>query len=100
MEFYNIALVLVLVLAAFLSLSDGLAYNAPRATQLAEGQELSGHGWTPAPTSAPKYPHEALRRGLSNLNRRKLGSTVLVAEDETCGYLSGSAGKINFIRSC
>ena len=52
-----------------------------------------GQGWTPAPTTAPKSPHELLRRGLFELEGREVGTTILTGADQTCGYLSGSPGE-------
>jgi hypothetical protein len=74
----------ILSLVTFGTLARSLTINAPRATSVAEGNLLDPQGWTPRPTDGPKFPHELLRR--QNVD------TVLVAPDETCGFISGLAG--------
>jgi len=82
----------LLYAAAFcIEVVNGLAYEAPRATQYASEHES---GWTPAPTNAPPIPFELLRRqaGSGSSVDDIFDSTILRGSDETCGYLSGSAG--------
>lgn len=80
-----------------------MAYEAPRATAYAAE---NGRGWTPVPTSKPRIPAELLKRGLLAQRQQTeeedlFASTILVAEDQTCGYLSGAAGKSKSFRvSC
>jgi hypothetical protein len=83
--------VLLALLAIGSGLTNGLAFEAPTATAFQQGWQFNGLGWTPAPTSPPEAPHQILKRGL--LEGRQLASTVLVGADQTCGYLSGRAGK-------
>ena len=80
---------LVFVLAIGSSVVNGLAFDAPQATQ--DVQDW-GNGWSPAPTSVPNGPAELVKRNL--LEGRQFASTILVGADQTCGYLSGSAGKL------
>jgi len=83
------ALTSLLAVVCVASFANGLAHNPPRSTA---GNQGFGQGWTPAPTTAPKSPHELLRRGLFELEGRELGTTILTGADQTCGYLSGSPG--------
>lgn len=79
----------VLFLAALCTeVVSGLAFEAARATQHAKELES---GWTPAPTSAPRIPHELLKRQ-SSAASSFFASTFLQGSDGTCGYLSGSVG--------
>ena len=85
----------LLLVALCTEVVNGLAYEAPKATK-----HTAEHysGWTPIPTGAPMNPHELLRRQTSLGLTESLGitdifaSTILQGADETCGYLSGSAG--------
>lgn len=101
--FTNLARFRIMTLCLFAALFvvsskvNGLVYNAPRSTAVAEGQAWDSQGWTPAPTRAPKSPFELKHRALLQLQGRQesvKGTTVLVGEDEYCGYLSGAAGKL------
>jgi hypothetical protein len=87
------ALYFVLVSAVFGSLVNGIAYKVPRATSFTVEEGFDGKGRIPVPTTAPHAPHELLRRGLFDLGKRELDSIILVAEDQTCGYFSGSPGE-------
>lgn len=86
----TMALTSLLVVVCVASFANGLAHNPPRSTA---GNQGFGQGWTPAPTTAPKSPHELLRRGLFELEGREVGTTILTGADQTCGYLSGSPGE-------
>lgn len=65
---------------------QALAFNAPRATSVAEGKFLES-GFSPRPTGAPRIPHELLRRQAGAVQ------SVFVAPDFACGYFSGLARK-------
>lgn len=77
-----------LLLAVGTSIVNGLAFDAPQATQDAIAW---GKGFSPAPTSVPNSPGELVKRHL--LEGRDFDSTILVGADQTCGYLNGNAGK-------
>lgn len=79
---------LAFILAITGSVVNGLAFDAPQPTQ--EAQDW-GKGWSPAPTSVPNSAAELVKRNL--LEGRQFASTILVGQDQTCGYLNGNAGK-------
>ena len=86
---YTMVSNLLYVAAICVEVVNGLAYEAPRATQYASEHES---GWTPAPTNAPPIPFELLKRQSGSSIDNIFDSTILRGSDETCGYLSGSAG--------
>ncbi|GKT49958.1 uncharacterized protein ColSpa_10139 [Colletotrichum spaethianum] len=71
----------VAALAVLSSLANAKVYQMPKATT---SFNLPLHQFNPEPTEAPSYAE--LRR------RQATGTTVLVAPDNTCGYISGRAG--------
>jgi hypothetical protein len=79
----------LLVAALFIhSLPNVLASNIPRETSIYESAP-DAQGWTPRPTEAPKVDLReiAKRDYLANA-----ADYVLIAPDQTCGYVSGLAG--------
>lgn len=85
-------LTLTLLLTFGSSIVTGLAFDAPKATLEAIDW---GRGWSPAPTGLPNTPAELVRRNL--LEGRQFASTILEGQDQTCGYLNGNAGKLEYI---
>ena len=79
---------LSLALALLESFTQASVLNLPRATPI--NPELDPQGWTPRPTASPEIPLELRRRAyLTNA-----AQYVLIAPDRTCGYVSGSSGKM------
>lgn len=83
------------ILALLISCSrlcQALVPDLPRATQI-QDPLFNPLGFSPRPTAAPKIPRELVykRDFLSNS-----ASYVLVAPDQTCGYVSGLPGKIGY----
>jgi hypothetical protein len=75
---------MAIILLAFFSLISALAFDAPVATPVDNGFELMIRGWSPRPTEPPSM--EDLIR------RQQILSSVILAPDGTCGYVSGSSG--------
>lgn len=86
MSFYSILALLI----SSARICEALVPYLPRATQI-QDPLFNPLGFSPRPTAAPKVPRELFykRDFLSNS-----ASYVLVAPDQTCGYVSGLPGKI------
>jgi hypothetical protein len=73
----------LLVFSFCISLVSALAFDAPLATPLWKGFQLEWQGWTPKPTEAPSLDELRKRQNIQNL---------ILASDETCGYISAISG--------
>ena len=79
----------LLCLSLFTCYVSAVAFSAPRTTSCAETGDLLK---PPEPTEGPrKPPVELLRRDATTVD--------LVAPDNTCGYISGLAGRAGFYLS-
>lgn len=94
------AFTIVFLFALCFPFVNALAYDAAKVTGHGHNQILDAKGWTPAPTTAPRVPHELLKRQ-SRTSLRGLGSTVLLADSNTCGfYEDGCKLLVLYIQSC
>ena len=78
--------------AVFAASVNALAYPGPQAT---DRVIIPSNAQTPRPTAPPIPHHELLKRQISGSasSSGSYGDTVFVAPDNTCGYVSGLAGK-------
>lgn len=79
--------ILAIVLGS--SLCEALIHDFPRATAI-QDPLFDGVGWSPRPTAAPIVPRELFEKRDFLANS---ASFVLIAPDQTCGYVSALAGK-------
>lgn len=79
--------VLAIVLGS--SLCEALIPDFPRATAI-QDPLFDGVGWSARPTAAPIVPRELFEKRDFLANS---ASYVLIAPDQTCGYVSALAGK-------
>lgn len=69
-----------------------LAYPGPQAT---DRVIIPSDAQTPKPTLPPTPHHELFKRQVSGSasDSGSYGDTIFIAPDNTCGYVSGLAGK-------
>lgn len=69
-----------------------LAYPGPQAT---DRVIIPSDAQTPRPTLPPTLHHELFKRQVSGSasGSGSYGDTILIAPDNTCGYVSGLPGK-------
>jgi hypothetical protein len=73
----------------FGAFSHAFVHNVPRQTSVAE-ELFDPQGWTPRPTSSPNSPLNLFQRQVFPND----AGTVLIAPDNTCGYISGLQGML------
>ncbi|KAG9257411.1 uncharacterized protein F5Z01DRAFT_385953 [Emericellopsis atlantica] len=81
----------VAIATAFSALpSKAWKLDLPHATR---SVDLPGDGWTPRPTAPPGGLRPLIKRQI-NSNDNEDGTTVLIAPDNTCGFISARPGAL------